>query len=93
MASRTDLRRTDLGEHFSEGSRLLWQILEKKGWTQSQLREALGAHPGEISKLLYGDKKPRFDLIVEASRKFKIKAERWDEPPRVAFVPPAARAA
>jgi hypothetical protein len=92
MAGRTESTRTRLGPKFSEGSRLLWVVLDERGWTQTRLRRELGTHPGEVSKILYGDREPRLDTLI-AAEKLGVPLEAWKQPPSVEFIPPAARAA
>jgi|SRR4051812_34587932 transcriptional regulator with XRE-family HTH domain len=84
--------RKHLGKHFSEASRLLWCAVTERGWSQRRLGRELGAHEGEIMYLLYGDKRPRADIIIAAERVLSIAATTWNEPTSVDFVTPAARA-
>lgn len=85
--------RKGLGPHFSEACRLLWEAAKARGWSQRKLGRELKAHEGEIMVVLYGDKKPRAEIIIEAAGVLAIPATAWKAPPSVPFVPPAARAA
>jgi len=90
MAANT---RKELGPHFSEACRLLWEAATARGWSQRRLGRELGAHEGEIMFVLYGDKKPRTEIVIEAASVLAIPAPAWKAPSSVPFVPPAARAA
>lgn len=85
--------RLTLGSRFSEGARLFWKKLErdgylkKRGWT-SRLRSELGAHPGEITRVLYGDRLPSLRLAGRIQQVFGIQAPAWHQPPSQPFVPP-----
>ena len=80
----------ELGPHFSEGARLLWLLMERQGWTQSELRRRLCAHLGEVTRILYGDRFPRLAVAAEAER-LGVHVAAWQQKPRLRFVPPAAR--
>lgn len=85
--------RTELGEHFSEGARLLWVGAEERSWSQRRLGRELGAYEGEIMGVLYGDKRPRIEIVAAAERVLGTPASAWVSKPLKAFDPPAARAA
>lgn len=93
MATRTDPRRTELGDHFTEGARLLWAAMEKAKMTQAAARRSCGAHGGEMSRTLYGAKAARLKVVLWANRTFGIPVEAWAKKPARPFTPPAAKAA
>ena len=84
--------RTELGADFSEGARLLWVAAEDRAWSQRRLGRELGAYEGEIMGVLYGDKRPRLEIVVAAERMLDVPSGAWLSKPLKAFVAPAARA-
>ncbi len=82
--------RKTTGTKFTRGSQALWQELEARGWSQRELGRALGAHVGEINRVLHGARVPRLELIAAANSLFGIPIEAWTTPAR--FVPPARKA-
>lgn len=83
--------RTHLGEHFSEGARLLWAEIEIRGWSQGQLAKAIDAKPGVVPRWLYGDTKPSWDWAARLRDVLGIPLEAWTLAASESFVPPAAR--
>lgn len=83
--------RTELGESFSEGARLLWLAMQERGWSQGQLTKALEAKPGMVSRWLYGDTKPGWDWAEKIREVVGIAFDAWAMKPTASFVPPAAR--
>lgn len=80
-----------LGDHFSEGARLLWVALESRGWSQGQMAKAISAKGGVVPRWLYGDTKPSWTWAVTLRETFEIPLEAWTMQPTEPFVPPAAR--
>lgn len=85
--------KTQLDKRFSEGSRLLWLLMMKRGWTQRELARALGKNHGVINRWLYGTRAPDEKSAAHVQEVLGIKSFLWSKPPRKAFVPPAAREA
>lgn len=83
--------RTELGDRFSEGARLLWCVLSDRGWSQGELTRAIGAKPGVVPRWLYGDTKPGWTWATKLRDMFGITFETWTVEPTLPFVPPAAR--
>lgn len=83
--------RTKLGDHFSEGARLLWLAMESRGWSQGQVAKAIEAKSGVVPRWLFGDTKPSWDWAVILRDTFEIPLEAWTLPPTQEFIPPAAR--
>ncbi|MEO7331196.1 MAG: hypothetical protein ABI193_21655 [Minicystis sp.] len=50
----------------------------------------LGMPGGQLSKLLYGDRKPGRAWTEKIREKLGIDAALWDQPPAEPFTPPAA---
>lgn len=83
--------RRHLGARFSEGARLLWGKLEKRGITAADVRREVGASSGLVENWLYGDKVPSIRFAERLLEAYKIPIAAWVEPPRRGFVPPAVR--
>ncbi len=83
--------RTSLGKRFSEGARLLWVAKTERGWSQGEVRRAIGAKAGVVPRWLYGDTKPSWDWAVRLRDTLGIPLEAWTVPSTVVFIPPAAR--
>ena len=90
---RQTFSRQSLGSHFSEAARLLWLALQEKGWGQQEATRQLGMPSGQISKLLYGERKAGRVWAGKLKEQLRIDPSLWDKPPTVPFVPPAARPA
>jgi transcriptional regulator with XRE-family HTH domain len=88
-----ELTRTTLGRFFNEGARLLWLALEARGWSQADLRRALGVPPGAHSRWLYGDRRPGRQMAQRIYTAVGIPVTAWDEAPTCPFELPAARRA
>jgi transcriptional regulator with XRE-family HTH domain len=83
--------RTKLGPHFSEGARLVWMEIERRGWTQGQLRKELKVATGRVSRWLYGDIRVSLSVALLFQKTLHVPAEAWTLAPTVEFVVPAAR--
>lgn len=94
----TESHREHLGEHFSEGARLLWEKLPKlarewgvrPGSVREELTRRLGAARGTVSRYLYGDRKPDRVQAVKLQELAGIPPATWDAAPKSRFSPPAA---
>lgn len=84
--------RRHVADRFSEGARLLWAVLDKRGWTQQQLATHLEASKGTLSNWLYGTRLPGLQARMTIQLKLRIGWKSWDQPPTVTFVPPGAAA-
>jgi hypothetical protein len=85
--------RRKLGPKFSEAARQLWLALEERGWGQNEAMRQLVLPSGQISKLLYGERKAGRIWSRRIQEQLGIDEGLWDVPPTVAFIPPAARSA
>jgi hypothetical protein len=83
--------RRKLGPKFSEAARQLWIALEERGWGQNEAMRQLELPSGQISKLLYGERKAGRVWSGRFKDQLGIEERLWDEPPVIPFIPPAAR--
>ncbi len=89
--------RTTLGKQFSEGARLAWLALAKRGWTASDLRERMTGTSGEIlgvgvaDRMLYGDSLPSLLSATQIEKLLGVPSAAWTRPPSRSFVLPAAK--
>lgn len=83
MGARIVVR--ELGPYVSEGSRLLWLAVRRRGLTLDALHSALGVGQGVLGRWLRGQRRPggRGRAILHAE--FRISPSAWDEPPRKPF--------
>jgi len=84
-------RRTELGDHFTEGARLLWDAMERLGFEQYQLEKHIQAPTGLVSRLLYGDQRAGRVWMFKLYNKLGIPLESWNQTSSKPFLPPAAR--
>lgn len=95
--------RTELGPYFSEGARLAWLALDKRGWSQADLQRrlkgrarpdgtSLPLRPGVVSRWLYGDRRPSTDALVQLEHVLGVPVTAWLRPPLRKFSPPHAEA-
>jgi len=87
------LYRTRLGSLFSEGARLLWLALADRKLSQADAERLLGSPQGQLSKWLYGERRPGLKWAVLIQAQFDIPPETWRLAPSRKFVPPAAQVA
>ena len=90
MAHR--LYRTDLGPLFSEGARLLWVAVEAGGGIAA-IRGRLNFSSGEMTRLLYGDRRANLAQANVCAERLAIPTTAWEQQPSQPYEPPAARAA
>ena len=90
MAHRT--YRTDLGPLFSEGARLVWVAVEREGGV-APVRKRLGFDVGEMSRLMYGDRRANLQQANRCLEVLDVPTTAWEQAPSEPFEPPAARAA
>lgn len=83
--------RVSLGPHFSEGSRLLWVAVERRG--RRDVLSMLGVHESSLSRYLYGDKEILLRVAIRAEEMLGIPPRSWVSKPARPFKVPAARAA
>lgn len=81
--------RTNFGPRFSEGARLAWLGMQRRGWSQSVLQEKLHCTGGLVTRWLYGDRVPSVRWATEIERLLGVRVAKWAEPASVAFVLPA----
>jgi len=84
------LSRQTLGPKFSEGARQLWLFLARHRWTQADAAREMGLPSGQLSKILYGERKPGREWATKFQERAKIKPALWDQEPLELFAPPAA---
>ena len=92
MANR--FSRPTLGDHFSEGARLLWTHLLSSGLSQKALSEelGLGAGGGQVSLWLYGRRRPGLAPALNIEARIGIPARAWTEAPSEPFELPGGDA-
>jgi transcriptional regulator with XRE-family HTH domain len=83
------LLRTNLGLNFSEGARLLWLKMQRKGWSQTDLAGKLETSSGVVCRWLYGDRRPTLEFALVIQRVLGIAAGLWHAKPVTKFVLPA----
>lgn len=81
MRSRS-LRSDHIGAKASEGTRLLWAVLKREGWSQNKLALELGADSGKVNRWLHGILRPSLDWANELQKRFEIPQTAWGETPR-----------
>lgn len=87
--------RLTLGEHFTEGARLLWAGLERHGWSQEDLRRRIVGRSGQplrsgvVTRWLYGVRRPDGDCRTQLFVLLGIPVGAWMAPATRAFEPPA----
>ena len=84
--------RSELGEHFNEGARLLWKVLDERECSQLQLQRDLGVPAGVVNRLLYGERRPGLKMALLIEEKFDIPLTSWNEAPKKKFTLPTAKA-
>jgi len=84
--------RTELGAKFSEGARLLWEVMEGRGLTLEDVTREIQAKRGMSSRWAYGDIGPSAQWAWVLWEAYSIPVPAWGQPPSKPFVPPAARA-
>lgn len=87
------LLRQKPGPYFSEGARRLWLKCQEKRWSQSDLARELKTGTAQVSRWLYGERRPNRHWGEEIRKLFGIDPPSWDEPPTEDFVLPAAEEA
>lgn len=83
--------RTELGPHFSEGARLLWNAKENQSLSHGGIARLIGATGGVVPRWLYGDTRPSWNWASKLFVTFGIPLVAWTEPPSRPFTLPAAR--
>src|SRR5262245_54746603 len=81
-------RRT-LGPKFSEAARQLWLEVLRRGWSATQARKALDLPQGQISKLLYGERRAGRMIAEKIKLVLGIDPHLWDLAPEEEFTLPA----
>lgn len=71
------LSRPKQGKYFSEGSRLLWAAIQRKGWRQSELAEHLGTTSGQVNNWLYGGRGVSMRWAMTIRSKLRIPLTAW----------------
>lgn len=83
------LYRTELGDQFNEGARLLWLALLARSETQADIKKRLGCSAGRASRWLYGVQRPGAVWIAKIEENYGVPAISWGQPPSEQFSPPA----
>jgi transcriptional regulator with XRE-family HTH domain len=73
------------GPYVSEGSRLLWVAVRRKGLTLDALRVELGVGAGMLGRWLRGEQRPGGKGRAILHARFRIGPSTWDVPPSKAF--------
>lgn len=84
--------RQTLGKFFTEGCRLLWEeVLASDSKEVLGLQRQLGmSHPGQLHRIIYGDRKPGLPFMLLVKEKLGHEVEVWNMGPTKAFHLPAA---
>jgi transcriptional regulator with XRE-family HTH domain len=85
--------RTDKGEHFTEGSRLLWSCMMKRDLSLRAAATAAGVSRAALHRWLYGDQVPSVTDASKLADTFGIPMNAWAKGARHGFTLPAARSA
>jgi hypothetical protein len=73
-------RRTRLGTQRSAALPLIWDALERQGWSDARLSAEMGEDTAAVSRLLYGDRKANRKQSVKLHELLGIPFSAWDEP-------------
>jgi hypothetical protein len=65
----------------------LWALVESHGWTNTQLAEAIGEDDGNVTRLLYGDRKASRVVAVKLMP-LGVAIDLWDQPLPAGWLPP-----
>lgn len=83
MGARIYVR--ELGPYVSEGSRLLWEVICRRGINLSQAGTELGIDAPSVGRFLRGKKRPGGTARGVLHDRYGIKPSAWDEVPREPF--------
>lgn len=72
-------RRTTLGSATSAAIPLLWALLAERDWTHAKLAHEIHEDSGNVSRLLYGDRKASRTTSLKL-RDLGVAIELWDKP-------------
>lgn len=89
MRSR-ELRNRELGASVSEGTRLLWDVMRRRKWSQNQLANELEHHSGVINRWLHGLSRPGLEAANIMKLRLRIPTEAWCRSPRKPIIMDAA---
>lgn len=81
-------RRTELGELFNEGARLLWKVVKQAG-SAAEVAESIGAGGSAFSRWLYGDRLPDLEWAAVLQDELGIPMIAWTKKPSRPFVLPS----
>lgn len=73
-------RRTKLGKSASAALPILWDEMERRGWSDSDLAREVGSDDGNISRIVYGDRKPGRVLSSKLFARLGIGFDLWEQP-------------
>lgn len=73
------LSRPAKGEHFTEGSRLLWLYMAEHGISQTELARRIGTESGHVSHWLYGHRRPGVKWMFRVEDAIGVPARSWAE--------------
>lgn len=77
--------RVALGRNVTEGTRLLWAELARRGWSQEDLRRSVHVARGVVGRWLYGDRLPDLASATKLQRLLGIPIEAWSAGPTEPF--------
>jgi ribosome-binding protein aMBF1 (putative translation factor) len=76
----TSRRRTHLGEKASAALPMVWEEMDRRGWSDAKLADELAEDSGKLAKLLYGDRKPGRRLAAKLLARLGTPFEAWERP-------------
>lgn len=82
--------RSQVGDRFTEGARLLWLVLEGNQWTLAALAEAADVSKPTLFRYLYGDREMRLGTAQRLEVLTGVPAASWAQPPTEPFAPSRA---
>lgn len=62
--------------------------MQRRGWDQTDLANALGSSNGVVNRWLYGERRPTAASMAKIYDVLKIKMVAWVQPPSEPFAPP-----
>ncbi len=91
MTRKRKMTRTNLGPHFSEGSRQIFIFCETNGLQPREVSKKLGFCLGLLHRHMWGDQRPDLASGIAYEDVLGINPRLFFDPPRRRFVLPALR--
>lgn len=76
----TNRRRRHLGAQKSAAIVQIWEELERRGWTDAQLAQAIEEDTATVARLVYGDRKANRTQATSLLEVLGTPLKAWDEP-------------